>query len=184
MGGLARRGAEAIRDYVEAGGWLLAFDEAVDWVADELPVPVRNRVRDVASQDFFVPGSLIKVDLDPSNPLAFGMPDTAVAMFARSQVLEVRGLLRADPAANVFGNYAVEDYLVSGWTLGGDEYLAGQAAALESSLGEGKVILLGFTPHFRGQPRNTYKLLFNPLLQSTVGRRPASDQDFPRPPTR
>ena len=179
VGGLGEDGARALRDYVDSGGWLLAFDESIDWVTDELPVPVRNRVRDVASQDFFIPGSLIKVDVDASHPLGYGMPDTAVAMFARSQVLEVTGLLRANPAATVFSNYAVDDYLVSGWTLGGDEYLAGQPAALESDLGDGKVVLFGFTPHFRGQPRNTYKLLFNPLLQSTVGRAPASQDDAP-----
>lgn len=174
VGGLGEEGAAALEQYVEAGGWLLAFDEAVDFVIDELPVPVRNRVRGVESDEFFIPGSLIRVDIDPDDPMAFGMPDSAVALFARSQVLEVTGLLRANPAARVFARYAADDYLVSGWTLGGDEYLAGQAAGLQAPLGGGRVILLGFTPHFRGQPRNTYKLLFNPLIESTVGRRPAS----------
>ena len=176
VGGLGDEGAAALQQYVEEGGWLLAFDESVDFVIDELPVPVRNRVRGVESQDFFIPGSLIKVDVDPEDPMAFGMPDSAVAMFARSQVLEVTGLLRASPAAQVYATYAEEDYLVSGWTLGGDRYLAGQAAGIQAAIGEGNVILLGFTPHFRGQPRNTYKLLFNPLLESTIRRRPASDQ--------
>ncbi|MGI9629191.1 MAG: M14 family zinc carboxypeptidase [Longimicrobiales bacterium] len=176
VGGLGTEGADALERYVEEGGWLLAFDEAVDFVIDEFPVPVRNQARGLASQEFFVPGSLIRVDVDNSDPLAYGMPDEAVAMFARSQVLDVTGLLRASPAATVFGRYAAEDYLVSGWTLGGDQHLAGQPAAVRTSLGDGQVILLGFTPHFRGQPRNTYKLLFNPLLESTVVRRPASDQ--------
>ena len=169
VGGLGDEGASALRAYVEDGGWLLAFDEAVDFVIDELPVPARNTARNLESQEFFIPGSLIKVSVDPTDPMAYGMPDSAVALFARSQVLET-----TSGSANVFANYANEDYLVSGWTLGGDEHLAGNPAAIRSPLGDGQIILLAFTPHFRGQPRNTYKLLFNPLLESTRRRRPAS----------
>jgi hypothetical protein len=36
------------------------------------------------------------------------------------------------------------------------------------TLGRGQIVLIGFEPHFRGQPRNTYKLLFNPLFASTL----------------
>jgi hypothetical protein len=69
--------------------------------------------------------------------------------------------------------YAASDYLVSGWTLGGDEYLAGRTAAAQVSVGEGQVVLFAFTPHFRGQPRNTFKLLFNALLGATTEGLPA-----------
>lgn len=64
--------------------------------------------------------------------------------------------------------YADTDYLVSGWTLGGDEYLAGRTAAAQIGVGQGQVVLFGFTPHFRGQPRNTFKLLFNALMGSST----------------
>jgi hypothetical protein len=47
--------------------------------------------------------------------------------------------------------------------LGGDEYLAGQTATAQVAVGSGQVVLFSFTPHFRGQPRNTFKLLFNAL---------------------
>ena len=74
----------------------------------------------------------------------------------------------------MIARYAQDDFLVSGWTLGGGRFLAGRPAALRTRIGEGQVILFGFTPHFRGQPRNTYKLLFNPLFEATRNRRPAS----------
>ncbi|HEU5250838.1 MAG TPA: M14 metallopeptidase family protein, partial [Thermoanaerobaculia bacterium] len=40
-GGLEKEGAKAIADFVEAGGTLVAFDSASDWVIDNFNVPVR-----------------------------------------------------------------------------------------------------------------------------------------------
>ena len=70
--------------------------------------------------------------------------------------------------------YAESDYLVSGWTLGGDEHLAGQTAAAQVEVGSGSVVLFAFAPHFRGQPRNTFKLLFNALVGSATEGLPPS----------
>ena len=64
--------------------------------------------------------------------------------------------------------YADADFLVSGWTLGGEEVLAGYPAAAQIGVGEGQVVLFAFRPHFRGQPRNTFKLLFNALAASAT----------------
>jgi hypothetical protein len=71
---------------------------------------------------------------------------------------------------NIYGRYAARDFLLSGWTLGGEQFLAGRPAAMSIPLGQGQVVLLAFTPHFRGQPRNAYKLLFNPLVESAAAR--------------
>jgi hypothetical protein len=64
--------------------------------------------------------------------------------------------------------YAASNYLISGWTLGGDEYLAGRTAVAQAEVGQGHVVLFGFEPHFRGQPRNTFKLLFNAVMGSVT----------------
>ena len=46
------------------------------------------------------------------------------------------------------------------------------------AMGAGQVVLLAFEPAFRGQPHNTFKLLFNPLFASTME---GVEWDGPRP---
>ena len=55
-----------------------------------------------------------------------------------------------------------EKVLRSGWVLH-PERVAGRAALLEAHLGQGRVILFGFRPQYRGQSLATYPLLFNSL---------------------
>jgi ribosomal protein S18 acetylase RimI-like enzyme len=64
-------------------------------------------------------------------------------------------------------NYAEEELLMSGWAAGA-EFIAGKSALARVPHGDGEVIVFGFRPQFRGQPRGTYKLIFNALLGATV----------------
>jgi hypothetical protein len=160
VGGLGAQGASALQSFVEDGGWLVAFDASVDYAISTFALPFRNRTRGVSSQDFFLPGSIIRLEVDATHPLGYGMDADAVTLFARSQVLEPT-MSRSGVSTPVC--FPETDYLVSGWTLGGDEYLAGQTATAQVAVGSGQVVLFSFTPHFRGQPRNTFKLLFNAL---------------------
>jgi len=73
-----------------------------------------------------------------------------------------RAFSSSDPSVQTVVTYGAGDVLLSGWLVG-EEHMAGQGAVVEASLGRGRVILLGFTPYFRGQPHGTFKLLFNAL---------------------
>lgn len=173
VGGLGLEGALALKRYVESGGWVVAIDHAVDFAIDLFGLPVRNTVRGKRSDEFFVPGSLIRFAVEPTDPLAFGMPDEAIAFFVHSQVLEVTpGAKEGDKEIErdivPFATFAKEDFLSSGWVLGGESHLAGKTAAARVPLGTGQVVLLAFEPHFRAQSHNTFKLLFNPLHASTL----------------
>ena len=57
--------------------------------------------------------------------------------------------------------------LRSGWAWG-QHYLEGGAAALEATLGKGKVFLFGPEITFRAQPHGTFKFLFNSIFYGTA----------------
>lgn len=167
VGGLGEEGVARLRAFVERGGWVMAWDQAADFAISAFGLPLRNTVRGVRSQDFFIPGTLLRVHTRPDYPLAYGMERDAVAMFNGSQALALADGSAAD-AADIFVRYAPDDFLVSGWELGGREYLAGKVAGVRVPVGRGSVVAYGFRPGWRGQPHNTFKLLFNPLYASTM----------------
>ena len=55
--------------------------------------------------------------------------------------------------------------LLSGYLIG-EKYMNGKAAALDVRLDNGRVVLLGFRPEWRGQPFATFKVLFNAVLSA------------------
>ena len=181
-GGIGPEGTANLKRFVEQGGTLIAMDHATDYAIDQLGLPVRNVLRNLDSQQFYIPGSLVRIDVENDDPIAFGMRPEATAFFVESQAFSVippagEGERRADRNVDVMARYAQDDLLASGWELGANQYLAGRAAALRAPTGRGSVVLIGFRSQFRGQPRGTFKLLFNSILYSTMKQPPPTSED-------
>jgi len=174
VGGLGLRGADALETFVREGGTLITLDAASDLAIQQFGLPVRNAVAGVPAEEFFIPGSLLDLRVDASHPYAYGMQEDATAFFVRSRAFEVvqpaaAGERRAPyPAVEVIARYPHDDLLESGWALNAERYLGGKAAMVRVRHGQGDVVMIGFRAQMRGQPRNTFKLLFNPLHGSTV----------------
>ncbi len=188
VGGLGAEGAVALQRFVEAGGTLIAFDASTDFPIDQFGLPVRNSVAGLPPERFFVPGSLIRTDIDTGHPLGHGTQQQVAASFSQSRAFEVVQLPRAAeggrqatlaapaPPVDVIARYAEDDLLMSGWAMGEERYLAGKPALVSVRLGSGRVVLFGFRPQFRGQPHGTYKLLFNAIHRATTrSDKPTSD---------
>ena len=177
-GGIGLEGSLALKQYVENGGRIVALDAATDFAIKEFALPVRNLVEGVSSSRFFIPGSLIRINIDTADPLAYGMENEAAASFVRSRAFGISRLTRKAeggmteidqapiPEVDIIATYAEKDLLMSGWAMGEQRYLAKKAAVMRVPLGQGDVVLFGFRPQFRGQPRGTYKLFFNSLLNT------------------
>lgn len=183
-GGLGAEGALALKEYAEAGGTIVALDAASDFAIDHFGLPVENVVAGTSERAFFIPGSLVRIGVDASLPLGYGMQPEAAASFVRSRAFRTLrrspkgegGAMQILPApplpVEVVARYPEEDLLMSGWALGAEDHIGGAAAMLRVGLGRGSVVLFGFRPQFRGQSRATYKLLFNALLASTLDHWP------------
>jgi glutamine amidotransferase-like uncharacterized protein len=118
-------------------------------------------------REFYAPGSILRLKLDPEHPLTDGMPEETIAWFESGPAFEARDQTRV----RVVGRYPANaaDVLLSGWILGAGQ-LAGKAAVVEVRRGSGRVILFGFRPQYRGQSQATYPLLFNALRTAVAGR--------------
>ncbi|MFN2493442.1 MAG: M14 family zinc carboxypeptidase [Pyrinomonadaceae bacterium] len=167
-GGLGSEGVKALRDFIEQGGTLVCLNRASDFAIEQFKLPLRDVVADVPESDFFVPGSILRIELDSSHDLAKGMPKESVAWVEDSPIFEVVATgnsLGAVSTANVrvVARYPLDgNPLLSGWLLGGQR-LKGKPALVEVSVGKGRVILFGFRPQYRGQSRATYPLFFNAI---------------------
>jgi hypothetical protein len=159
-GGIGPDGAEALRQFVLDGGTLVALNEASRFAVQALLLPVRNVLEAVPDEDFYAPGSIFRLELDATHPVARGMPRETAAWFQGGPAFDVLD----STVVRVIGRWPddPERVLLSGWVLH-PERAAGKASLLEVRQGTGRVILFGFRPQYRGQSLATYPLLFNSL---------------------
>ncbi len=156
VGGLGEKGAAALKEFVEQGGTLILLNHASEYGTQDLGVKARNVLAGVESKDFYSPGSLLNVSLNPKSPLAYGMPAEITLWSEGSPAWEA-------PDDVVVARYPGNKVLASGWLLG-EKYLNGKAALLDVPMGKGRTILFGMRPQYRGQSYQNFKLLFNALI--------------------
>jgi len=149
-------------------------------------LPVRDVARDASAETFFCPGSIVRIEIDPAQPLSYGMTPHTAGFFSFSSAYDVLARPsptdRADAATGSASNaghggdigstgvqaiarYGAKDVLLSGW-LEGEPVIAGRAAVVQAPVGSGRVILIGFRAQHRGQSLATFRLLFNSILTS------------------
>jgi hypothetical protein len=164
-GGLGAEGVKALLEFVEQGGTLVCLNRASNFAIEQFKLPVRNSVAGVSEKEFFVPGSILRIELDTSHPIARGMTRESIAWVEDSPVFEIvdGSETPAGQKVRVIARYPSDkNPLLSGWLLGADR-LKGKAALVEVEVGKGRIILFGFRPQYRAQSLATYPLLFNAL---------------------
>jgi hypothetical protein len=163
-----------LKAFLESGGTILAIGSATR-LGRDLGLPVANHLTDLdepvkerpgGATKYYIPSSVLRVAVDPSNPLAWGMDTKADVMFSMSPTFRLTGGNDAISVRKVawFDSKAP---LRSGWAWGQD-YLEGGVAIVDATVGSGRLTLFGPQVLFRGQPHGTFKLVFNGIVQSTL----------------
>lgn len=170
-GGLGAEGVAALKAFAEAGGTLVAFNNATELLT-QMGAPVKNVLAGLGSRrggggnrgpesaQFYCPGAILDAKVDQTHPLAAGLDARSMVWFEFSPAFEVSG------GRNII-SYDSDNALLSGWLLGG-QMLNGKSALVEVPMGQGKAVLFGFRPQYRAQSWATYVPMMNAILLSSA----------------
>ena len=89
VGGVGKEGVENLRKFVENGGTLVFLNRASNFAIEQFKLPVKDVTRGLNRKDFFIPGSILRTELDTTHPIAKGMPQQSIAWFENGPVFEV-----------------------------------------------------------------------------------------------
>jgi hypothetical protein len=170
---LGAAGVDALKAFIRGGGSLVLLDNATALATERFGVPVRNPIAGVSEKDFFAPGSSLRVHVDPTQPLGYGMPRETTVLFFESVAFDINNSI-ANDQISVVARYHERDLLRGGW-LDGEKYLVGMPALLDVGYGKGRIAMIGFRAQNRAQAYGTFKVLFNALYQAGAVAVPANN---------
>jgi hypothetical protein len=162
--GIGEEGVKSLKTFVEKGGTLVTLGGAAGFAIEKLGLKLRNAAAGRNSKEFWCPGSTLRMVVDNTHPLAYGMPPEALGVFmGGSPALEILPNDFND-RYEVIARFPDRDLLESGWLIG-EQTLAKKAAMVSAKLRSGRVILIGIRAQHRAQTHGTYKLFFNALVR-------------------
>jgi hypothetical protein len=156
-----------LRSFVEEGGVILAIGSSAE-LGYHLGLPVENALTEIDAEGavkrlprekFYLPGSVLRVKVDNTIPIAYGIPEDFDLMYNNSPAFRLLPDAKQQ-GVNTVAWFPNAEPLRSGWAWG-QQYLDGASAIVEANVGKGKVFLFGPEITFRGQPHASFKFLFN-----------------------
>ena len=159
-----------MRRFLEEGGTVLTIGSSTA-LARHLGLPVLDALvetgdsgeeKPLPREKFYLPGSILRMELATQHPLAHGMKPAVDVFFDNSPVFRLAPQALGQ-GVEVVGWFSSDRPLRSGWARG-QHYLRDTIAVMEWSVGRGKLLMYGPEVAFRSQPHGTYKLVFNGIL--------------------
>jgi Zinc carboxypeptidase len=151
---LGAKGEAAIVDWVRDGGRYIGYKYGGALIAERMGITTAR----FRNSPYSIPGSLIRVRLDPHSPLADGVGRWVWVMFDDDDTLGVRPAVA--PMRYPELGRAFE---VSGASLH-TQKLAGQPAAVDEPFGDGRVVLFPYNLNFRLLTQGTQRILWNAIF--------------------
>ena len=147
-----------LKQFLTDGGSIVAIGNSTS-LAASLGVPVTNALVDAAGkpltgEQFYMPGSILQVHVDTSNPLAYGLPEKLDIFYDNTPVFKLKS------GVTQVAWFDTDKPIRSGWAWG-QQYLKDTVAVADATVGKGKMVILGPLVAFRAHPHGTFKFLFN-----------------------
>ena len=150
-----------IKEFVEAGGTVITIGSSAA-LAQHFGLPVTDykvnaQGGTLTRDDHFVPGSILRIAVDNTQPVAYGLQEHVDVHFNHSPVFGVSG---DGAAVNRVAWFDTDKPLRSGWAWG-QEVLEGGTTILDAQVGQGRLFVFGPEVIRRGQPHGSFKFFFN-----------------------
>jgi hypothetical protein len=159
-----------LREFLEEGGTILAIGSSTA-MAQHADLAVSDHLVDgegnpLVEDRYYIPGTVLRVKVDNTLPLAFGLPEEMDVFFNNSPVMRMEPSVAARRVVPVAWFNSPEP-LRSGWAWG-QQYLEGGVAVASAKVGEGNLHLFGVEIANRAQPHGTFPFLFNGIFLAGV----------------
>jgi hypothetical protein len=151
---LGAKGKRALRDWVNAGGRVVAWQGGV-----QVAVKTGISTARLGGSRTNAPGTLLRVTLDSGSPLAAGIGARDWVMYQDDSTLRP-GL---GSAVATFPAFGTPDYATSGLAIKVDT-LAGTSAVVDEAVGAGRVVAFSVDPNFRAWTEGTQRILWNAIV--------------------
>lgn len=166
-GGIEKEGVENLKNFVEKdGGYLLTIGQSCNFAIEDIGLRITNVLKNVKPEEFYCPGSLLRINVDTSVPIGFGMTPETIG-YLSDNIAFATTVPFGSFDRTVIARYPSSDLLKSGFLLG-EDFLFKRAAIVDVKQKTGHVILYGFKIQNRHQTFGTFKLLFNAIYMAGI----------------
>jgi hypothetical protein len=167
-GGIGEKGAAALKKYVRDGGTIVLLDSAAELGIKDFALPFYNIMKDVKQEKFYCPGSMLRLKVDPDDPLGWGLKEESFIFFSQSPAFRTRPpLVKSINRKVVAGFNETGPHLLSGY-IKGEKILNRAVMIIRFDYHRGHVIVLGGRVQHRSQTFGTFKFLFNSLYSPGI----------------
>jgi len=163
-----------IKSWVENGGTLILYRDAVTWAKENKLIEIHvvknqltaEKVNFINRNNFkkaqSISGAIFKANLDRTHPINFGIENNSIALFRNTDIF-------LKPEDNSYNNPIVYDKkpLISGYISKENLKLLSNTVPFKiQAMGDGKVIIMTDNTNFRGYWIGTQHLLANMIFYS------------------
>ncbi|KQR71869.1 M14 metallopeptidase family protein [Pedobacter sp. Leaf176] len=160
-----------LKKFLEDGGKIVTIGSSTN-LAYHLQLPVRNAMVEIVNgterrlpdEKYYIPGSVLNVEVDNKLQANWGMEHEADVYFDNSPVFKLTTDAISSGKIKPLMWFNSATPLRSGWAWG-QAYLQDGVTAFEANVGKGKLYAFGPEIAFRAQTHGTFKLIFNQLYK-------------------